>query len=71
MRLDSIKDTSSCPLLVGPMIVELSPKCIGDSVTAQEEIFGPILAVTPFDDEEEMLSHVNGTPYALTTGVFT
>jgi len=37
---------------------------------AQEEIFGPVLAVLPADDFEEALAIANGTAYALTGGVY-
>jgi aldehyde dehydrogenase (NAD+) len=38
---------------------------------AQEEIFGPIQVVIPFDDEEEAIAIANGTPYGLVAGVWT
>lgn len=37
----------------------------------QEEIFGPVLAVTTFKDEAEALSIANDTPYGLGSGVWT
>ncbi|HWS75441.1 MAG TPA: aldehyde dehydrogenase family protein [Quisquiliibacterium sp.] len=37
----------------------------------QEEIFGPVLAVTPFDDEAHALALANGTPYGLVASVWT
>ncbi|WP_375487983.1 aldehyde dehydrogenase family protein [uncultured Mycobacterium sp.] len=33
---------------------------------AQREIFGPVLAVTPFDTEDEAVALANATPYGLT-----
>ncbi|OFE18663.1 aldehyde dehydrogenase [Humibacillus sp. DSM 29435] len=36
-----------------------------DSVIAQEEIFGPVLSIIPFDDEEHALAIANGTSYGL------
>ncbi len=38
---------------------------------AQEEIFGPVLAVIPFDDEEEAVRIANATRYGLAAGVWT
>lgn len=38
---------------------------------AQEEIFGPVLTVIPFDTEEEAVRIANGTNYGLASGVHT
>jgi acyl-CoA reductase-like NAD-dependent aldehyde dehydrogenase len=38
---------------------------------AQEEVFGPVLAVIPFDDEEEAIRLANATRYGLAAGVWT
>lgn len=38
---------------------------------AQQEVFGPVLAVTPFDSEEEALRLANGTDYGLIAAVWT
>ena len=35
------------------------------SAAAQHEIFGPVLAVTPFDTEDEAIAMANGTSYGL------
>jgi acyl-CoA reductase-like NAD-dependent aldehyde dehydrogenase len=37
----------------------------------QEEIFGPVLCVQPFDDLDEALALANGTRFGLVAGVFT
>jgi RHH-type proline utilization regulon transcriptional repressor/proline dehydrogenase/delta 1-pyrroline-5-carboxylate dehydrogenase len=52
---------------VGPLIVaEVSPQ----ARVAQEEIFGPVLAVLKAGDLAEALQIANGTPYALTGGLY-
>ena len=38
---------------------------------AREEVFGPVLAVTPFDSEEEAVQLANGTEYGLAAAVWT
>ena len=37
----------------------------------QEEIFGPVTCVTPFDTEEEVIKRANGTQYGLCASVWT
>ncbi len=38
---------------------------------AQEEIFGPVLAITPFDDEDHAIELANGTEYGLAAALWT
>ncbi len=38
---------------------------------AQEEVFGPVVVVIPFDDEAEAVAIANGTPYGLVAAVWT
>jgi aldehyde dehydrogenase (NAD+) len=38
---------------------------------ANEEVFGPVLSIIPFDDEEEAIRIANGTLYGLAAGVWT
>ena len=42
-----------------------------DMTIAREEIFGPVLAIMPFDTEEEAITIANDTPYGLTNYVQT
>ncbi|NRF94362.1 aldehyde dehydrogenase family protein [Paenibacillus frigoriresistens] len=42
-----------------------------ESRIANEEIFGPVLAVIPFDSVQEALSIANGTEFGLVTGIWT
>ncbi|MFJ9905556.1 aldehyde dehydrogenase family protein [Streptomyces sp. NPDC101152] len=42
-----------------------------DSRVVQEEIFGPVLTVQPFDTEDEAIQLANSTPYGLASGVQT
>jgi acyl-CoA reductase-like NAD-dependent aldehyde dehydrogenase len=42
-----------------------------NSALAQNEVFGPVLAVTPFDTEEEAIALANGTNYGLGAYVHT
>jgi len=38
---------------------------------AQEEVFGPVLAIIPFDDEEEAIAIANDIDFGLAAGVWT
>jgi aldehyde dehydrogenase (NAD+) len=42
-----------------------------DMRIAQEEVFGPVLVVIPFDTEEEAVAMANDSPYGLVAGVWT
>ncbi len=37
----------------------------------QQEVFGPVVAITPFDDEAEAYKLANATDFGLVSGVFT
>jgi acyl-CoA reductase-like NAD-dependent aldehyde dehydrogenase len=42
-----------------------------DMTLAQEEVFGPVLSIIPFDTEEEAIAIGNATRYGLASGVWT
>jgi betaine-aldehyde dehydrogenase len=48
------------------VLTDVSP----DMRVATEEIFGPVVAVIPFTDEEEAVRIANGTPFGLVAAVF-
>ncbi|MDZ5452827.1 betaine-aldehyde dehydrogenase [Labrys sp. ZIDIC5] len=45
--------------------------CQDDMAIVREEIFGPVMTVLSFDDEEEVVARANDTEYGLAAGVFT
>ncbi len=49
------------------IIVGLNHECR----TNQEEIFGPVVTIMPFDTEEEVIRFSNSTPYGLSATVWT
>ena len=53
---------------IAPTVVEgLGPQCR----TNQEEIFGPVVTLQPFDTEDEALTLANATPYGLASVLWT
>ncbi|MDM0108383.1 2-hydroxymuconic semialdehyde dehydrogenase [Variovorax sp. J22R24] len=45
---------------------------LGDGARCmQEEVFGPVCHIAPFDSEDEVIGRVNGTPYGLAGCVWT
>ena len=63
----------NAPELAGGWFVE--PTIFADVANtmriAREEVFGPVLSIIPFDDDEEAVSIANDTPYGLAAGVWT
>ncbi len=49
------------------VITDADPAC----EIEQEEVFGPVVTVSPFDDEDEAVARANGTRYGLAATVFT
>ncbi len=45
--------------------------CSDDMKIVKEEIFGPVMAVLTFDDEDEVVDRANDTDFGLAAGVFT
>ncbi|HTC44695.1 MAG TPA: betaine-aldehyde dehydrogenase [Steroidobacteraceae bacterium] len=45
--------------------------CRDDMAIAREEIFGPVMSVLEFEDEEEVIARANATPFGLAAAVFT
>ena len=48
-------------------MVSVGPECR----LFQEEIFGPVVTITPFDNEIEAITLANGTKYGLSASVWT
>ncbi|MGH2583691.1 MAG: aldehyde dehydrogenase family protein, partial [Dehalococcoidia bacterium] len=71
-RFIAPSDGSDAPpaTVLGPELVEIPAARAGTARTAQEEIFGPVLALIPFQNDAEVVRIANGTRYALTGGVF-
>ena len=63
-------DDANGALELGPLIVELPAARALEARTATEELFGPIVVLIPFEDEQQAYRIANGTPYGLTAGVF-
>ncbi len=46
--------------------------CNTDSLQiVQTEVFGPVLCILPFTDEEEVITRANDSPYGLAAGIYT
>lgn len=53
---------------VSPTVIEGLPH---DCRTNQEEIFGPVVTIMPFDSEDEVLAYANSVRYGLSATVWT
>ena len=45
--------------------------CTDDMAIVREEIFGPVMSVLEFSDEDEVVARANATEFGLSAGVFT
>jgi len=82
-RYLQLADDSGLPVMAkGQMVPELSPQGYfveprmyspvpRDHRLAYEEVFGPVLAVIPFDDEDDAVALANSTQYGLVAGIWT
>jgi len=75
---DAVKQGARC--VTGGKALErpgyfMAPTVLADvtpeMVIAQKEVFGPVLAVIPFDSEDQAVEIANGTEFGLVAGVFT
>lgn len=64
----TIKGRCTDGWFVAPTVIEALPN---DSATNQEEIFGPVVSLIPFDDEAEAIALANGTDYGLAASLWT
>ncbi len=46
-------------------------QCSDEMAIVREEIFGPVMSVLEFTDEQEVIRRANATPFGLSAGVFT
>lgn len=45
--------------------------CHDDMTIVQDEIFGPVMSILLFDDEADVITRANNTPFGLAAGIFT
>ena len=67
---DAVKVSGRCAngWFIAPTVIEgLSPDCR----TNQEEIFGPVVTLMPFDADDEAIALANSTSYGLAASVWT
>lgn len=82
-RVEGYIDMADAPLMARGQISPEAPEdgyyvaaalfgpCDPGSRIAQEEVFGPVLAMIPFEDEAEAIRIANGTEYGLVAAVWT
>jgi aldehyde dehydrogenase (NAD+) len=82
-RVDRFIETARPPLLARGSVADgapeggyyVAPALFGpaaeDDPLAQDEVFGPVLTVIPFDDEADAIRMANATEYGLVAGIWT
>jgi aminomuconate-semialdehyde/2-hydroxymuconate-6-semialdehyde dehydrogenase len=65
---ESVGDRCKNGYFIRPTVIVDLPM---DCRTNQEEIFGPVVTITPFDGEDEAVRLANATPYGLSASVWT
>lgn len=63
-----VDSPDSAPYFVRPTVFA---NATNDMAIAQDEIFGPVLAIIPFDDDSEAIRIANATRYGLAAGIWT
>lgn len=63
-----IRNSTLAGWFIAPTVIEGLPH---DCRTNQEEIFGPVVTMMPFDTEEEVLGYANGVRYGLASILWT
>jgi aminomuconate-semialdehyde/2-hydroxymuconate-6-semialdehyde dehydrogenase len=53
---------------IRPTVIEGLPH---DARVNQEEIFGPVVTLIPFEEEDEVLAYANSVPYGLSSTIWT
>ncbi len=66
------KPISDKPLHLGNFVEPtIFAQCKDNMTIVRDEIFGPVMTVLTFDDEEEVIHRANNTEYGLAAGLFT
>lgn len=77
LRDDTLENYFSCNLsdplkknraYYGPKVI-IDPQ--EDSTILNEEIFGPVVAISPVNDDEDAIRQINRSPYGLTASIWT
>ena len=66
LSVSAVRDLSGW--FIEPTVIEGLPH---DCRTNQEEIFGPVVTIMPFDTEEEVVAHANSVRYGLAATLWT